>query len=396
METIQTSSAQNGEETPSKSPWMAIFMLSVGSFIFINTEFLPIGMLSDIAKFYGINVGRAGLMVTIPGIAAAISALLLTRFLGRANRKSILLSLTGLLLLSNLTIAISPNFELALFGRLLLGIGVGGFWAFAVPYGINIVRDNHKGRATTIITAGIAAGTVAGVPLGTFLGAQLGWQNAFLLNAGLSAVIFIMQLITLPSLRGESALNFADMVRVVMEKSVAKRLVSTFTFAAAHFCAFTYFELILTRQAGLRQELLPAMFLLYGCTGFVGTFVAEFFVKRLTAKNSFRLATITLLFAVFLMLFASVSFVAAVGLTLLWGLAYGIMPVSINIWLYEANEKEYVVSTASNSALYQVAVAAGSFAGGIAFNNSGIPATIALSVAIGLVCYGVSFIKTDR
>lgn len=393
MKTTQTLQAQ-GRST--ESPWGAILMLSVGSFIFINTEFLPIGLLSDIASFFGITVGHAGLMVTIPGIAAAISALVLTRYLGRANRKSILLGLTVLLLLSNLTMAFSSNFEVALFGRLLLGIGVGGFWAFAVPYGVSIVRNEHKSRATTIITAGIAAGTVAGVPLGTFLGAQLGWQNAFLLNAGLSALIFGLQVVTLPSLRGESSLNFADMVRVVLERAVAKRLLSTLSFAAAHFCGFTYFELILTKQAGISQEMLPAMFLLYGCTGFVGTFVAEFLVKKVTAKNSFRVATVALVIAVFLMSFSSVGLAAAVALTLLWGLAYGIMPVSINIWLYEANEKEYVVSTASNSALYQVAVAVGSFAGGLAYNNAGLPATIGLSVAIGLVCLAVSFIKTAK
>lgn len=187
-------------ETGGDSRWRAIMMLSVGSFIFINTEFLPIGFLSDIANFYDITAGRAGLMVTIPGIAAAISALVLTRFLGQANRKTILLSLTVLLLLSNLTMAYSPGFALALFGRLLLRIGVGGFWAFSVPYGISIVKEHQQGRATTIITAGIAAGTVAGVPLGTFLGAHLGWQNAFLLNAALSAIIFFLQMIAVPSL----------------------------------------------------------------------------------------------------------------------------------------------------------------------------------------------------
>lgn len=48
------------------SLWMAIIMLAVGSFIFINTEFLPIGLLSDIVGYYGISSGQAGLMVTVP------------------------------------------------------------------------------------------------------------------------------------------------------------------------------------------------------------------------------------------------------------------------------------------------------------------------------------------
>lgn len=186
------------------------------------------------------------------------------------------------------------------------------------------------------------------------------------------------------------------MIGIVLERSVAKRLMSTVTFAAAHFCGFTYFELILTKQAGVVPEMLLAMFLLYGVTGFVGTFVAEFLVNKLTARNTFRVATIALVIAIFLMAFASVSFTFAMALTLLWGLAYGIMPVSINIWLFQANEKDYVVSTASNSALYQVAVAVGSFAGGIAYNSAGILATLWLSVAIGILCLLISLVKTPK
>lgn len=383
-------------ESTDLSLWMAIVMLAVGSFIFINTEFLPIGLLSDITSFYSITSGQAGLMVTVPGVAAAISAPVLTRYCGAMNRRYILLFMTVLLVFSNITMAYSNSFELSLFCRLLLGIGVGGFWSFAVPFGVNIVKEHHKNRATTIITAGVAAGTVAGVPIGTFLGVHFGWQNAFLVNGILSAVVLVLQFAFLPSLKGESSLTFPDMVRVIFEKSVSKRLLSTMFFAAAHFCSFTYFELILAKEAGLGQSDLPGMFLLYGCTGFVGTFFAEFLVKKLTAKNTFRLSTVLLFSAIILMPLSSTGYYAAVGLTMLWGLAYGLMPVSINIWLYEANEKEYVTSTASNVCVYQIAVAAGSFAGGLAYNQFGVMLTMITSVVIGVVCLLISFLKTAK
>ncbi|MGW0460252.1 MFS transporter [Streptomyces tendae] len=376
--------------------WMAVAMLSVGSFIFIATEFLSIGLLSDISSFYGITAGRAGLMTTVTGITAAISAPLLTRYMGRVNRKAVILVMTALLLASNLIMAFAGNFELALLSRLLLGVGLGGFWAFSVPYGVSIVQDHQTKRATTIITAGIAGGTVAGVPLGTFLGVHFGWQNAYVFMAALSAVILVAQLIALPSLKAESAIRFADMVKVVLEKSVRKRLLSTLTFATAHFTAYTYFELILVQQAGLGQDVLPTMLLLYGATGLVGTFLAEILVKRLSAKNAFQVSTVILVIAIGLMPIASSAFGIAVALTLLWGLSYGLMPVAINIWLYEANAKDYVVSTASNSSLYQVAVAIGSFVGGIVFNMSGTLPVIFLSVAIGIVCLMVSLIKTPK
>lgn len=375
---------------------MAIVMLGIGSFIFINSEILPIGLLSDIAAFYSISIGQAGLTVSVPGVAAAIAAPMLTRYLGQFDRRKTLLFMTVLLLVSNLMMAYSSNYAVSLFGRLLLGIGVGGFWSFSVPYGVRIVKSHQKGRATTIITAGVAAGTVAGVPLGTYLGQNFGWQNAFLLNAVLSAIILVLQLITLPSQKGDSSLNFGEMIAVVLDGSVAKRLLSTLFFAGAHFGSFTYFEMILTKEAGIDQSTLPQMFLLYGCMGFVGTFVAEFLVKRMGARKSFRVSTGLLVIAIFSMLFASSSFPLAVFLTLLWGLAYGLMPVSINIWLYEANEKDYVVSTACNVSLYQVAVAAGSFVGGVAFNLAGIPALVWMSVAVGMVCLATGFIKTAK
>ncbi|MFW7222105.1 MFS transporter [Citrobacter sp. BNK-42] len=393
---MQFSNESASSSTSDMRLWMAIVMLSVGTFIFINTEFLPIGLLSDIANYYSVSSGQAGLMVTIPGIAAAIAAPVLTRYCGTVNRRYILLAMTTLLVVSNLTMAFSSNFELSLFCRLLLGIGVGGFWSFAVPFGINIVKEHQKSRATTIITAGIAAGTVAGVPIGTFLGVHFGWQNAFLVNGLLSAAVLVLQFIFLPSLRGESSITFIDMGRIILEKSVSKRLLSTMFFAAAHFCSFTYFELILAKEANLSQALLPGMFLLYGCMGFVGTFIAEYCVKKITAKNSFRLSTILLFTAILLMPLSSTGYPAAVALTMLWGLAYGLMPVSINIWLYEANEKEYVTSTASNVCVYQIAVAVGSFAGGMAFNTYGVFTTLMTSVVIGLLCLMISFIRTPK
>ncbi|WKV51711.1 MFS transporter [Dickeya fangzhongdai] len=393
---MQLSKESANSSANDMSLWMAIIMLSIGSFIFINTEFLPIGLLSDIASYYSISSGQAGLMVTVPGVAAAIAAPILTRYCGAKNRRYILLAMTMLLVISNLTMAFSNSFALSLFCRLLLGIGVGGFWSFAVPFGVNIVKEHHKSRATTIITAGVAAGTVAGVPIGTFLGVHFGWQNAFLVNGILSAVVLILQFIFLPSLKGESSLTFPDMVRVILEKSVSKRLLSTMFFAAAHFCSFTYFELILTKEASLSQSLLPGMFLLYGCTGFIGTFISEYFVKKISAKNTFRLSTVLLFTAIMLMPLSSAGYPAVIALTMLWGLSYGLMPVSINIWLYEANEKDYVTSTASNVCVYQIAVAVGSFVGGMAFNAYGVFATLLTSVSIGILCFFISFINTPR
>lgn len=40
----------------------------------VTTEFLPIGLLTNIAPSLGVSTGTAGLMVTMPGIVAAVAA----------------------------------------------------------------------------------------------------------------------------------------------------------------------------------------------------------------------------------------------------------------------------------------------------------------------------------
>ncbi|MDU3888258.1 MAG: MFS transporter, partial [Serratia liquefaciens] len=64
----------NNNEKPAPSPWLAIFSLTVACFVMVTTEFLPIGLLTNIAPSLDVSTGKAGLMVTVPGIVAAIAA----------------------------------------------------------------------------------------------------------------------------------------------------------------------------------------------------------------------------------------------------------------------------------------------------------------------------------
>ncbi|MGG2305163.1 MFS transporter, partial [Salmonella enterica] len=83
------------------------------------------------------------------------------------------------LVLSNLLVAVAPSFVPLLTGRLLLGIGVGGFWAIGVAIGPRLVPPAHAIKATSLIFAGVSLGTVAGVPAGALIGELFGWRAAF-------------------------------------------------------------------------------------------------------------------------------------------------------------------------------------------------------------------------
>ncbi|MFE1195690.1 hypothetical protein ACFW6E_23345 [Streptomyces olivaceoviridis] len=48
------------------------------SFVLVLSEFLPVGLLPAIGDSLHVNTGTAGLLVVVPGLAAAVAAPLLT------------------------------------------------------------------------------------------------------------------------------------------------------------------------------------------------------------------------------------------------------------------------------------------------------------------------------
>ncbi len=131
---------------PTRSAWLAVLSVAVGSFALVTTEFLPVGLLPSIAAELKVTEGLAGMMVTIPGIVAAFAAILVTIGVGKADRRYVIWALTATLIVSNLLVALSDSFAVILFGRALLGIGVGGFWAIGGALGNRLVPPAYASR----------------------------------------------------------------------------------------------------------------------------------------------------------------------------------------------------------------------------------------------------------
>ena len=131
-------------DTPLAS-WSAVASVGVGAFALVTTEFLPVGLLPQIAADIGVTEGQAGLMVTIPGVLAAMAGPLTTALAGRIDRRYVLWVLLGLLVVSNLLVAFAPNLPVLLGARLLLGgalvQSVDWHWIFTVnvPIGIAVL-----------------------------------------------------------------------------------------------------------------------------------------------------------------------------------------------------------------------------------------------------------------
>ncbi|MHC8306375.1 hypothetical protein [Pseudomonas sp. PB3P13] len=65
--------------------------ITLGTFSFVTAEFLPVGVLPEVASSFAFSPGHVGLMVTLPGLLAAIGAPGVLLLAGNINRRSVLI-----------------------------------------------------------------------------------------------------------------------------------------------------------------------------------------------------------------------------------------------------------------------------------------------------------------
>ncbi|AXY55425.1 MFS transporter [Acinetobacter chinensis] len=361
--------SQNSEirsEAPptTKGSWYALLSVAITAFALVTSEFLPIGVLNSIASDLHISAGTAGLVITLPGIMAALAAPLLPVWIKELDRKYLLIGLTVIMVIANLMTAFSTSLSMLLFSRFILGIAIGGFWATAIALSGKLGPQHLPiAKATAIVMAGVTLATVLGVPLGTWLSEYFGWRNAFLLTAIIGAVVLLLELIFLPALKPDSAIHFRDLPALLKNKKARKGLIIIILVGLAHFSSFSYLAPFFKNTAGFDSSTISSLLLLYGVAGIFGNAFAGY-SGNLNVRYTF--AFICLLFAIVFFSFPvfAVYLPGALILTALWGFAFGAFPTTANIWMFvhapDAVEKGMPLFVG----FFQVMIATGSLLGG--------------------------------
>lgn len=364
--------------------WMSVFSVALGAFAFVTTEYLPVGVLPQIATELGVTNGTAGLMVTIPGIVAAISAPAMMIGAGRINRRSLLILLAVLLVASNLISAMAPNLVSMLLGRGLLGVALGGFWAIAIAAAGRLVNPDKAAKATAIIFAGITFATVLGVPFGTFISTLFSWRASFLATAALALIALAAQTLTLPSLQANESLSVRTLLRYVSKHTTQRSILLMGLIIGAHFASYTYIAPFLVQQAGFSAGTITLTLLGFGLVGMLANF--------LVSASVTRHLQLSLGAAVALMVLSLVAlpFVVNCGLgviisVLVWGLAYGAIPLALSSWMQLTSPQLPEASSAMLVTTFQIAIASGSLVGGLIVDGYGLAPALFFGALLGVL-----------
>ena len=88
FKTPKMSYARKQKRARSDFPVGILCLLALSMFIAMTIEFMPTGLLSNIATEFGINVALAGQLVTIFAVTVVVAATALARLTYRFSRKN--------------------------------------------------------------------------------------------------------------------------------------------------------------------------------------------------------------------------------------------------------------------------------------------------------------------
>ncbi|MEW2144057.1 MFS transporter [Micromonospora vinacea] len=372
------------DKASAPASWVAVASIGIGAFALVTTEFLPIGLLPMIADDIGVSEGAAGLMVTVPGLVAACAApgvIALTRGI---DRRVVLSALLGLLALSNILVATATTTPMLLLGRVLLGIGVGGFWTVGGSLGPRLRPGPEGVRATSIIFSGVSFGTVAGLPAGSLLGNALGWRSAFFASAALAVLVVGALLVLVPSMPPEPGSGIREMPSILRLPLVRAGLIATVLIFAGHFAAYTYITPFLNDFPHIDGTPLSAVLLAFGIAGFVGN-MAGGWGSRKAVRTVTASAAGLLGLSVAVLLITGSHPVSAIIAVVAWGFAFGIIPIAMQTFLFSAAPDKLESAAAAFVSIAQLSIGAGAFAGGLVVDNTGLRSALWLGAVLAVV-----------
>ncbi|KAA1173984.1 MFS transporter [Marinobacter salinexigens] len=399
-ETPSGAAISHQDQTAPTAQWSAVLAMSLCAFAMVASEFLPVSLLTLMAEDLHVSEGAIGQGISISGFFALITALTISSLAGNLDRRMLLLGLTGLMVVSALTVGFAHSYSVYMTGRILVGVALGGFWSLSAAAAVRLVPADQVAKALAIFNAGNALAMVIAAPLGSYLGSLIGWRGAFLFLVPVTLLAFAWQWISLPSMEGnQTQKKLADIFGHLKQLKILLGFIAASLFFAGQFSLFTYIRPYLETAAGIDAQTLSSILLLMGVAGFIGTTIINRFLKAgLYLTLSFMPAVLAAI-AVLLIEFGG-SLTTVIVLLGFWGFIATAAPVGWWAWVAEAMNHDPEAGGGLMVAFVQLAIGLGSTVGGIMFDHYGYELAFGVSalllLATSLAVWGLRWVSGSR
>ncbi|HIZ87728.1 MAG TPA: sugar transporter [Candidatus Coprenecus pullistercoris] len=372
--------------------WLPLIALACSTFIFNTSEFIPIGLLSDIASDFAVTESKAGMLITVYAWIVAAASLPLMLMVSGVESKRLMLGITGLFVISNIGSALSSGYYMLMFSRIGVACAHAVFWSIVTPLAVRIAPNGKGSAALSIIVAGSSIAMIAGLPLGRAIGLTAGWRMTFMIIGCISFLIMLFIAAVLPRTQGEKAFSVKRLPSLLRTPALSGIYLVTVLSVTAHFTGYSYIEPFLAQTAGFKAGSITMILTLFGVMGIIGSLI---FSRYFDSHRSFfmRYAVIGIGCCLLLLKPAACSIQLIVALCVFWGLANCFFNMVFQSEIIRSVPEGTSIAMSIYSGIYNVGIGGGALIGGRICTHLGVGsvgytgAIISLAACLACILY---------
>ncbi|WP_045518335.1 MFS transporter [Neobacillus niacini] len=359
-----------------KQSTFALLALAISAFAIGTTEFISVGLLPLIANDLEIPVTTAGLTVSLYALGVTFGAPILTSLTSSMSRKSLLLWIMVIFIIGNGLAASATSIGVLLVARVISALSHGIFMSIGSTIAADLVPENRRASAISIMFTGLTVATVTGVPFGTFIGQQFGWRIAFIIIIVVGVIALLANSILIPStLRKGTISSFRDQIKLVTNGRLLLVFIITALGYGGTFVVFTYLSPILQEITGFNEGTVAAILLGYGIAIAIGNMIGGKVANKNPIKALFYMF-IAQAVVLFILLFTAPFKMAGLVTIFLMGMLAFMNVPGLQVYVVMLAER-YVpsavdVASALNIAAFNAGIAIGSYLGGVITDSIGL------------------------
>lgn len=371
----------------------SIYVLALGAFGIITTEFGIVGILPTISRQFHVSIDTAGWLLSAFAITVAVSSPFITSFTTKINRKLLLCLVMSIFVFSNLISAFSSNFSVLMVARILPAILHPLFWNISIA----IAFKNSGAKGVSTVMLGLSLATVLGIPLTTYaVDLFHNWQASFFLSSAISLIAFIGLLLFIPSIPADNTKSAQNQMSVLKSPQLWLNLISTICTLAAMFSSYTYLTAYLEQITKMDGAQISIMLLLFGGMGTLGNWLMGLALNRNVLLTA-RLFLASLITVQVLAYYLGGIFTPMVVIVSLWGMIHTGGFLVSNIRTTQSvphHALEFVNSLLTSS--FNIGISLGAFLGGIISAYYGVHYVLWVSILLLAVTFAMSFVSFPK
>lgn len=353
--------------------WVRLIGMTLSAFVFNTSEFMPIGLLTDIAADFGMTEAACGMVVSIYAWAVMILSLPLMLLVSKVPPKRLLIGVIVLFGACQLLSAASVGFWMLVAARIGVAAAHAVFWSIVTPLAVRVAPSSKASLAPSMVGMGTSVAMIFGLPAGRMLGLAIGWRCTFLAVGAIAFAIAACLAVVFPKLDAGKPFTLGKLPTLLKTRSLVALYITTIVVVTGYFAGYGYIEPFFAQVANLAQGDITTALVLFGVAGLAGSLLFAR-LGNVTLATFMRVAIGGIAVSLLAMALAAAGGMAASCVVcLMWGLAASLYNVSGNAAVIKcAPEGASSVAMSIYSGLYNLGIGTGTWLGGVVTSGAGI------------------------